>query len=92
MAVELGDKVKDSVSGFEGVAVARHTYLQGCNRISVQPVIDKEGKLLESQAFDEPQLIVLKQKKIKVKKETKKNKPGGPMPYKDKGKAIPMGR
>ena len=84
--VQLGDKVKDTVSGFIGIAVSKHTYLQGCDRISVQPLIDKEGKLPEVQAFDEPQLEVLKPKKVIRKKG---NKPGGPMPYKDSPKTIP---
>lgn len=87
--VKLGDKVKDIVSSFIGIATARHTFLQGCNRISVQPSIDKEGKLPEVQAFDEPQLIVLKPKKVVRKKGSK---PGGPMPYKDKPKATPERR
>jgi len=63
--VELGDLVKDSVSGFKGIAVSKHSYLQGCDRISVQPPIDKNGKHPESVTFDEPQLIILKTKKVK---------------------------
>ncbi len=62
--VTLGDEVKDKVTGFSGIAVARHTYLQGCNRISVQPPVDKDGKNLESCTFDEPQLIVVTQQKV----------------------------
>ena len=84
--IELGDKVKDTVSGFIGIATAKHSYLQGCDRISVQPSIDKEGKLPEVQAFDEPQLEVLKAKKVVRKKG---NKPGGPMPYRDNPKVTP---
>jgi len=77
--VELGDLVKDSVSGFKGVAVSRHSYLQGCDRISVQPLVKKDGTHIESIAFDEPQLIVLKKKQAK----RQKGDPGGPMPYCD---------
>jgi len=79
--VELGDKVRDSVSGFNGIAVSKHSYLQGCDRISVQPKIIKEGKLPESQTFDEPQLIVLQKRKIKKVEKISTKKPGGPMPY-----------
>jgi len=68
--VTLGERVEDSVSGFKGIAVARHSYLQGCDRISVQPVINKDGELPKEVSFDEPQLeTVLKEKprrKIKV--------------------------
>lgn len=62
--VTLGDEVKDKVTGFLGIAVARHTYLQGCNRISVQPSVDKDGKNQESCTFDEPQLIVIASQKV----------------------------
>jgi len=59
MSVTLGDKVQDTISGFKGIAVAKHIYQQGCHRITVQPSVDKTGKLPESVTFDEPQLEVL---------------------------------
>lgn len=77
--VELGDEVKDMVSGFKGIAVAKHSYLEGCNRISVQPRIDKDGKLPESQSFDEPQLQIVKTSKVKRSASLKD--PGGPSKY-----------
>ena len=54
--MKLGTRCKDTVSGFTGVAVAAHNYLNGCTRITIQPPVDKDGKLPESQTFDEPQL------------------------------------
>lgn len=54
--INLGDEVIDKVSGFRGVAVARHTYLNGCARISVQPKVNDDMKLPDSMSFDEPQL------------------------------------
>ena len=54
--IALGDTVKDSVSGFVGVAVAKTEWLNGCTRWTVQPPVDKEGKLPETATFDEPQL------------------------------------
>lgn len=76
--IKLGDKVKDTISGFTGIAVARHEYLQGCIRISVQALVDKDGKLSESHAFDEPQLEFLSGKKV----ERGSKRPGGPISYK----------
>ena len=64
--VTLGDYVKDTVSGFKGVAVSRHSYLNGCDRITVQPLIDKKGKHPDSVTFDEPQLIILRSQKVKI--------------------------
>lgn len=54
--VKLGDKVRDAVTGFEGIAVAKTEWLNGCMRITVQPPIDKDGKVPDSYTFDEPQL------------------------------------
>ena len=82
--VELGDEVKDTVSGFAGIAVARHTYLQGCARISVQPPVNKDGTLPEERSFDEPQLEV---KKPKVIKEGKRDT-GGPEKHMPQAKSM----
>lgn len=81
--VKLGDEVKDTVSGFQGVAVARHMYLNGCHRISVQPPVDKDGKLPDTQSFDEPQLVVV-EKSVTVEEESKNT--GGPEKYMDEGR------
>lgn len=75
--INLGDLVVDNVSGFEGIAVCKHDYLNGCTRFSVQPRVDKEGKLPDIQTFDEPSLA----KKVeKVVEEGPKNT-GGPEKY-----------
>ena len=76
--IDLGSEVRDSVSGFLGVATAKHQYINGCTRITVQPKVDKDGKLPETQTFDEPQLEVVSKKKIKGKNDT-----GGPEKYSD---------
>jgi len=76
--VELGTEVRDVVSGFCGITTAKHTYLNGCSRITVQPKIDKDGKLPEAQTFDEPQLELIGKKKIKGENNT-----GGPEKYSD---------
>jgi len=58
--IKLGDRARDVVTGFEGVAVARTQWLNGCVRISLQPEkLDKEGKVRESQSFDVEQLEVV---------------------------------
>ncbi len=55
-AICLGDEVEDTVSGFTGVVTCRSQYLHGCDRITVQPRIDKAGLLPSAQTFDEPRL------------------------------------
>lgn len=83
--VELGDEVKDRVTGYQGIATSRHTYLQGCDRIGVQKKVGKDGKVPEAQIFDEPQLIIIKPK---VNKRMKSDKPGGPVLFMPKDKTL----
>lgn len=86
--VNLGDEAKDTVSGFTGVVVAKHIYLQGCVRVSLQPPVDKEGKLPEIQAFDEPLLEVINAEKVQNNIVPKDTPPGGPSKYMPKAKPI----
>lgn len=74
---QLGDRVKDSVSGFTGIVIARTSYINGCVRILVQPPVDKDGKLPATEAFDEPQLYVTEVGAVDVGPEDT----GGPAPY-----------
>lgn len=57
--IELGSKVRDSVTGFTGIAMGRSTFMTGCDRIGIQPPVGDDGKLPEAQWFDEPLVDVL---------------------------------
>jgi hypothetical protein len=80
MAIELGDKVKDTVTGYTGIAVARTRWLHGCDRIAVQPQeLDKDNKVQEPQTFDEKQLDLVKPGVVRTETEASlKKKNGGP--------------
>ena len=76
--INLGDKVKDSVTGFAGIVVAKTEWLHGCIRIMVQPdKLQKDGSLADAVQFDEPQLIMVKPKKVPEGSRLT----GGPKPY-----------
>ena len=78
--INLGDKVKDPISGYVGIAVGKTTWLYGCTRISVQMKgFDKDGNLYPLQSFDEPQLKVMVSKKEKEATKTQRAD-GGPRP------------
>lgn len=65
----LGQKVKDIVTGLEGIAVMRAEYLHGCARVGIQPPKDKEGKVPEWIDVDEPQIeVIVKKQILKTKK------------------------
>jgi len=76
MRINLGDKAKDIVTGFEGICVARTEWLNGCTRIGLQSDKLKDGVPTDIQTFDEPQLRLVQADKVKPgPKDT-----GGPIP------------
>ena len=58
--IELGMEVKDAVTGFKGIATAMTQFLNGCERVSVDPPVDKKGEHVEGRWFDIQQLVILK--------------------------------
>lgn len=74
MKIKLGDKVKDTVCGLVGMAVARTEFIEGCKRITIQPKVNKDGTVPDSITVDEPLVEVITPKKRKKETET-----GGPM-------------
>ena len=78
MKTKLGNTYKDSISGFEGVAIARSVYLYGCERVLIAPTsLKKDGDFLPDCWFDEAQLASVRASKKPAKK-TKANGPAGP--------------
>ena len=49
--LSLGDKAKDSVSGFTGTITAKIEYLNGTTQFMLQPPVGKDNKFLEAQWF-----------------------------------------
>ncbi len=54
----LGMKVKDRVTGFEGVVASVSFDLYGCIQAIVNPGLGADGKLQDSQWFDVNRLLV----------------------------------
>jgi len=54
--MKLGDKVKDSISGFEGIMTGHIRYAHNCDRVLVRPQAMKDGKPIEGDWFDAPSL------------------------------------
>jgi len=70
--VPFGQKVKDPISGFSGVATARFFHINGCIQIEVTPdKLKADGSIIKPWAFDEQRL------EWKGKTESKAG-PGGP--------------
>ena len=53
MSIKLGDRVRDSITGFEGIVIAYTKWLTGCDRLSVLPTeLKKDGGLVGDEVFD----------------------------------------
>lgn len=59
MIVGLGDRVKDRITGFSGIAIIRHTYLYANPRITVQPECEDDGFMKPSDTFEEASLEII---------------------------------
>lgn len=78
MLIKLGQKVRDRVTGLEGIAYGRSTWLFGCDRITIQPPVDKDGKVPDAWSCDEPQVEVIDEAVISEQSPAQR-KVGGPM-------------
>ncbi len=56
MTIKLGDIAKDSITGFQGVVVARTRWLTNVDRLTIAPQEVRDGKPVASRSFDETQL------------------------------------
>lgn len=86
--INLGDKVKDTVTGFKGTAVGITKWITGCDTVHIQPSVDKDGKVPKSHTVDivsvevvAPGKRTITPRKAVIKVPSKKPaKTGGPHP------------
>ena len=69
MKLKLGQKVKDVITGFEGIVTGRCEYLTGCNRVLVLAQA-KDGKAGEGSWLDEDRCEVLDETPLQLPRKT----------------------
>lgn len=57
MTIKLGEVVRDTLTGYKGTVIAITDWLWGPRRITIQPHGLHEGKPIEPQTFDEPNIL-----------------------------------
>lgn len=72
--INLGDKVRDKITGFVGIVTSKTTFLNGCVQFGVQGKTDKENKMPDAIGIDEQSLELLNPPKDKKSEERN----GGP--------------
>lgn len=55
--VVLGEKYRDTITGFVGTATSRHEYLYGCVRVSLEGEVKEPGAQPQDPVFDEQRLV-----------------------------------
>ncbi len=53
---QLGDKLRDRVTGLEGICVGRGDHISGCDTYGLQPLGLKDGVPHDVKWFDEPRM------------------------------------
>lgn len=56
MTLAMGDKVRDTITGFKGKIVARCQYINGCDQCLVKPSVGDDGKMPVGEWIDDQQL------------------------------------
>ncbi len=88
--IELGSRVRDKISGYEGIVIGETKWLTGCLRYVVQGPV-KDGKRPDADSFDEISLEVIQTpeqtgirpyaEELRLRTEdARQPAPGGPMP------------
>ena len=74
---QLGDEVKDKLTGFTGIVECRCQWLHNCNTYGIKSRSLHKGAPIDRHFFDEPQLKLDKEAAKPAQKKSKE-KPGGP--------------
>lgn len=75
---QLGDRVRDRITGFEGIVISTIYYLTGCSQHGVKPTTLKDGIPQDAVYLDVHRVEVVKGGKIKMGEVTNTKDPGGP--------------
>jgi hypothetical protein len=65
--LEFGLKVRDQLTGFEGLVTGYAKYITGCDQFLVTPGVDEKGGMREGRWFDDQRLEVLEAPAVVLK-------------------------
>lgn len=63
--MQIGDKIRDRVNGFTGIAVGMTEYINGCRQFLLKPTKLKDDKPVEGQWIDEQHLEVVSEQELR---------------------------
>jgi hypothetical protein len=59
MKAQIGQTLKDVITGFTGIATGRCEYVTGCTQLLLQPPTKENGDFVESRWLDEDRLVLV---------------------------------
>jgi len=77
---QLGDQVKDIVSGSSGIVIGHCKWLTGCDTFTVKPPIKEDGSKIDNFHIDITRAEVIEAGVVKLKNDTPVTR-GGPQPH-----------
>lgn len=80
---QLGVKLRDRITGFEGRATASCAYITGCDQYLIQPQTKEDGSWVDARWFDDNRLELVDSTAVTLETlEDKKTGPCEPAPIK----------
>jgi hypothetical protein len=76
--IQLGDRVKDKLTGFTGIAAGKATFLTGCTQFGVVKELKEGDTSLSTEYFDRARLEIIEKQVHKRETVTEEKNPGGP--------------
>ena len=55
----LGKEAKDKITGFEGIIIGKINYLFGCAQYGIAPRVKEDGKVNDTNWFDEGRIEII---------------------------------
>jgi hypothetical protein len=65
--IQLGQTVKDKLTGFTGLVTGRCEYISGCHQILIQPPVKGENEFVEPHWLDEERVETLPAATVSLK-------------------------
>ena len=77
-AIMLGSKVRDKLTGFDGIASGRTNWLSGNTTVTIEPTKLHDGKPIQAHNFDSARVELVEEQKPPMSKQGDPKAPGGP--------------
>jgi hypothetical protein len=78
MAIKIGSRVKDKITGLTGIVIGRTEWLTGCATVGVKPEETKDGKTIDATWLDEISVTVIQEKVFTINMAPAAPDVGGP--------------